>query len=173
MTVRKSEAADINAIAAIYDKIHTAEEKGEAVIGWERGIYPERDTAVAALKRGDIFVIEDGGIIVGTGILNKIQVDVYVQGNWKYDADPSEVMVMHTLVIDPDYKGRGYGKRFVKFYEEYALSNSCPYLRIDTNEKNNAARNFYKKLGYKEVGIVPCIFNGLEGVNLVLMEKKI
>ena len=37
---------------------------------------------------------------------------------------------------------------FVEFYEQYALSNGCPYLRIDTNERNARARAMYKKLGY-------------------------
>jgi len=31
----------------------------------------------------------------------------------------------------------------------------------------------YKSLGYKEIGIVPCKFNGIDGVNLVLLEKKV
>lgn len=47
---------DINAISAVYAKIHTTEEKGETTTGWKRGIYPERDTAIAALKRDDLFV---------------------------------------------------------------------------------------------------------------------
>ena len=173
MNIRKAKVDDIDAVTMIYDKIHTAEEKGETVIGWERGIYPERDTALAALDRDDLFVVEENKTIVGTGILNQIQVDVYAQGKWEYDADPSEVMVMHTLVIDPDLKGRGYGTAYVLFYEEYARSNGCGYLRIDTNEKNIAARRLYKRLGYKEIGIVNCVFNGLEDVNLVLIEKKI
>ena len=173
MNIRKALADDIDAVAMIYDKIHTAEEAGEAVIGWERGIYPERDTALTALERGDLFVIEEDHTVVGTGILNQIQVDVYARGNWEYDADPSEVMVMHTLVIDPDLKGRGYGRAFALFYEDYARSHGCGYLRIDTNEKNIAARRFYKNLGYKEIGIENCVFNGLADINLVLIEKKI
>lgn len=173
MIIRKAKASDIEAICTIYDKIHTEEEKGRAVIGWERGVYPEKETALAALKRDDLFVIEDNNVITGTGILNNIQVDVYDQGKWKYAADETEVMVMHTLVISPEMKAKGYGREFVRFYEDYAASNGCPYLRIDTNEKNIVARKFYKSLGYKEIGIVPCVFNGLKDVNLVLLEKKI
>lgn len=63
-------------------------------------------------------------------------------------------MVMHTLIIDPNKKGGGFGKAFAEFYEKYALENNCHYLRIDTNEKNINARNFYKKLGYQEIGIL-------------------
>lgn len=171
MLIRKGTEKDIEAVAAIYDRVHTAEEKGEAVIGWERGIYPERETALAALERGDLFVMEADGRIVGTGVLNQIQVDVYAQGEWKHAADPSEVMVMHTLAIDPAQSGRGFGKAFVRFYESYARRMGCPYLRIDTNARNAAARRLYHSLGYEEIGIVPCVFNGLEGVDLVLIEK--
>lgn len=61
----------------------------------------------------------------------------------------------------------------MKFYEDYALKNNCKYLRIDTNEKNKVARRIYKFLGYEEIDIIPCVFNGLEGVNLVLIEKAL
>ena len=30
-----------------------------------------------------------------------------------------------------------------------------------------------KKLGYREVTIVPCQFNGIDGVELVLLEKAV
>ena len=30
----------------------------------------------------------------------------------------------------------------------------------------------YKKLGYKEIGIVPVVFNGIPDVGLVLLEKN-
>ena len=61
----------------------------------------------------------------------------------------------------------------MKFYEDYARRSGSPCLRMDTNAKNENARRFYKKLGYSEVGIVPCVFNGIDGVNLVLLEKKL
>lgn len=173
MIIRKAEARDLDAIESIYNKILLKEEEGEVTIGWKRGIYPRRETAEAALKREDMFVIEDDGAFVGAGIINKEQVDVYAKAKWKYSAEDSEVMVLHTLVIDPDKSGMGYGKRFVDFYEDYARENGCKYLRMDTNEKNKAARSLYTKLGFNEIDCLPCIFNGLEGVNLILFEKKL
>ena len=44
-------------------------------------------------------------------------------------------------------------------------------LRMDTNERNAAARSLYAGLGYKEVGIVSCDFNGIPGIRLVCLEK--
>ena len=77
------------------------------------------------------------------------------------------------VVVDPQAKGRGYGSRFVDFYESYALEHGCRYLRMDTNERNASARALYRNLGYREVSIVPCAFNGIPGVQLVCLEKTL
>ena len=42
---------------------------------------------------------------------------------------------------------------------------------MDTNELNKNARSFYNKLGYSESGILPCVFNGIPGIRLVMLEK--
>ena len=171
--IRKALESDIPAVAAIYDKLHTEEEAGRATIGWIRGVYPTEDTARQALSRGDLFVQEDGGAIVGAAIINQTQVDAYYGGPWQYAAEDNKVMVLHTLVIDPDAAGRGFGKQFVAFYEDYAIQNGCKVLRMDTNSRNFRARAMYAKLGYREAGIVPCVFNGIAGVGLVLLEKML
>lgn len=173
MTIRRAIAADIPFIAAIYEEIHTSEETGQATIGWVRGVYPTEVTAQAALKRDDLFVQEDGGEIVGAAIINRIQVDVYAGAAWQYPAEDDEVMVLHTLTIAPHAARRGYGRAFVAFYEEYAREQGCQYLRMDTNERNDRARAMYRALGYEEIGIAPTIFNGIAGVNLVLLEKSV
>ena len=170
---RKATKQDITRIEEIYLENHTAEEQGNAVIGWNRNIYPIRQTAEEALSRGDLYVCEDETGVMGTAIINQEQVDVYEQGNWQYPAPDPEVMVLHTLVISTKAGGKGYGTQFVSFYENYALENGCRYLRMDTNERNQRARALYQKLGYREIGIVPCVFHGMTGINMVLLEKKL
>ena len=158
-------------IKILYDAIHTAEEAGKQAIGWIRGVYPVRKTAEIALRRNDLFVLEDAGRICGTGIINKMQVDCYRQGKWLHDVPEDRVCVLHTLVIDPDCAGQGYGRMFLQFYEACARKNGCEELRIDTNVRNVTARAMYQKHGYMEIGIVPTVFNGIPGVDLVLLEK--
>ena len=171
MKIREAVEADLDAVEKLYDAIHTAEENGKQIIGWIRGVYPVRTTAETALRRGDLFVLEDDGKIRGTGIINKIQVDCYRKGNWKHDVPEEQVCVLHTLVIDPDCAGKGYGRAFLTFYETCAQKIGCVELRIDTNARNAAARSMYRKHGYTEIGIVPTVFNGIPGVDLVLLEK--
>ena len=178
ISFRKAGLEDVDAIAEIYEKIHDAEEAGELTTGWLRGIYPTRDTALAGIDRDDLFVAVEEGAggeekIIGAAVINQIQVDVYEGAPWEYDAPDDEVMVLHALVISPDLYGSGYGRAFVGFYEQYALEHGCRYLRIDTNERNKRARAFYESLGYKEITIVPTVFNGIPGVGLVLIEKTL
>lgn len=131
MNIRKATAADIDGIEKIYDDIHTAEERGEQTIGWIRGVYPVRATAEAGLQRGDLYVMEEDGELLGTAIINDIQVDVYKGGKWDCEAADDEVCVLHTLVISPYAKDRDCGRTFVKFYEDYALQHGRHELRID------------------------------------------
>lgn len=172
MNIRKAAAADIDAIALIYDHIHGEEESGRMTIGWRRGVYPVRATAEAAVSLGDMFVLEDGGEILATGRINREQVPEYAGIDWLYKPD-GNVWVLHTLVVEPSANGRGYARAFLEFYENYAREHGCRVLRIDTNERNAAARAMYAKHGWREAGIVPCTFNGLPGVKLVGLEKRI
>ena len=75
--------------------------------------------------------------------------DVYTEGRWAYAAEDRDVFVLHTLTVDPDLSGRGIGCAFVQFYEDTAKALGCTVLRMDTNEKNAAARRLYARLGYR------------------------
>lgn len=171
--IRNAAKEDIDSVDRIYEAAHGAEEEGRSSTGWVRNVYPVRQTAVHAWEQGELFVMEDGGQVVAAGILNQVQPPAYAECEWEYEASADEIMVLHTLVVDPGSKGRGYGSSFVRYYEEYALDQGCHFLRIDTQEKNAVARVLYNRLGYREAGIVPCVFNGIEGIRLVCMEKKI
>ena len=171
--IRLATVADIDAIAAIYERIHDAEACGALTTGWLRGIYPTDATARLALSAGELFVLEDAGRIVAAARINREQPSAYAEVDWKYKAPAGGVMVLHTLTVDPRCACRGYGRRFLAFYEDYALRHGCPVLRIDTNARNAVARAMYARHGYIESGIVPTVFNGIPGVNLVCMEKRL
>ena len=171
--IRHASLSDLDAVAAIYDAIHDREEAGLAVIGWDRSTYPTRATAESSIRAGDMFVLEEEGRVLAAAKINQKQEEAYLRAAWTQEAEDSAVMVLHTLVVHPEAAGRGIGKRFVAFYEGYAAEQGCPYLRMDTNERNAAARALYRKLGYAEVSIVPCVFNGIAGVNLVCLEKTL
>ena len=170
---RRANAQDIAAIAAIYNDIHSMEETGPRQVGWIRSIYPTEETACAAVEAGEMYVLEKEGKVVAAGKINKEQMPAYAEVNWQYDAADEQVMVLHTLVVSAKERGKGYGREFVAEYEAMAISCGCPVLRIDTNAINTTARKMYKKLGYREAGIIPCIFCGIPNVDLVCLEKQL
>ena len=173
MTFRRAEPRDLARIAEIYDAIHSREEAGLTAIGWDRAVYPTRDTARAAIEAGDMFVAEREGRVIASARINREQVPEYANAAWHTDAPADQVLVLHTLTVDPAEAGHGVGSAFVRFYEERARSLGCPHLRMDTNAKNAAARRLYAGLGYREADIVPCTFNGIPGVQLVCLEKEL
>ncbi|MDD3369165.1 MAG: GNAT family N-acetyltransferase [Lachnospiraceae bacterium] len=170
---RKAILEDLQDISDIYDAIHTKEEAGNTSIGWVRKIYPTKETARASIEQKDMFVEEVDGKIVAVAKINQEQVPEYADAAWEFEVPEEQVMVLHTLVVDPRIKSHGYGRTFVSFYEKYALENGCHYLRMDTNDRNRSARKLYRELGYNEVSIVACEFNGIKGVRLVCLEKMI
>lgn len=71
--------------------------------------------------------MEEGGAVVAAARINRIQVPVYADVPWRYPDVPDEqVMVLHTLVVEPACSGKGYGTKFVAFYEDYARENRLP-----------------------------------------------
>lgn len=169
--IRKATLKDLYQIENIYNLTHSIEEKGLTSIGWKRNIYPTRITAEDSINRDDMFVYEKDGQVVACAVINKIQVPEYINAEWQYLVPDDKITVLHTLVVSPDFKGQNIGKEMIDFYEYYAYQTNSPYLRMDTNSTNIFAREFYSKLGYKEVGIVDCNFNGIGNIHLVCLEK--
>ena len=135
--------------------------------------YPTVKTAEAALSRDDLFVLKDNGKVTAAAIINQIQVEEYKNASWKNKTDDNKIMVLHALAVDPLEKGKGCGRAFVAFYEDYARQHGCTALRMDTNVLNTRARNLYQRLGYEGIGIVKSNFNGIPNVRLVCLEKKV
>ena len=118
-------------------------------------------------------MLETAAGIRASAIVNGIQPEGYETGSWLYPAEADRVLVLHTLAVSPAASGKGLGRRFVAFYEGEAARLGRPFLRMDTNARNMRARALYASLGYHEAGIVPTVFNGIPGVDLVLLEKRL
>ena len=109
--IRKATESDIPGVSALYDDIHTEEESGRAVIGWERGVYPTEATARNALADDELFVDEEDGKIIGAAIINQFTAGTYLikrvtqdgSNNVTYlgDEEPATGGMATNYVIDP------------------------------------------------------------------------
>ena len=76
--IRLANPSDLDAIAEIYEEILAAEDARPAsYTNWQRGKYPTRDTAEAALEAGTLWVGEEDGAVYGCVNLNGEQLPEY------------------------------------------------------------------------------------------------
>ena len=111
MVIRAARAADLDAVEAIYDQLHTLEEEQKIKTGWIRHVYPTRKTAEAALALGTLYVLEDEGAIRAAAKIDQEQPESYFRAHWTLQAEEAAVLVLHTLVVDPTIARRGRSAR--------------------------------------------------------------
>ena len=171
--IRLATPADLPQAADIYEEILLQDEQGPVYTNWQRGKYPTIDTARQALEAGTFYVGEEDGILWGVVNLNSIQLPEYDAIPWSIPAQPSEVGVIHTLVIRPSWSGRGKAREMVAFCEEEARRQGRKVIRLDTWEGNLPANRMYPTLGYRYAGQAEFFFMGFVRENLNCYEKAL
>ena len=172
--IRLAELSDLDTVAEIYEEILAAEDaRPESYTNWQRGKYPTRDTARAALEAGTLWIGEEDGVIYGCVNLNGEQLPEYAQIPWSISAAPEEVGVIHTLVIRPDWSGRGKAREFVAFCEDELRRQGKRTVRLDTYACNLPANAMYPRLGYRFAGAAEFFFQGFVHEILNCYEKAL
>lgn len=171
---RPARAADLPAIDAIYQAILDQEDQRPvSYTNWQRGKYPTLDTARKALEGGTLWVGEEDGQVWGCVNLNGEQLPEYDRIPWTIPAQPQEVAVIHTLVVHPDWAGRGLARSFVAFCEEESRRQGKKAVRLDTYEGNLPANTMYPKFGYSLAGATEFFFQGFIRETLNCYEKAL
>lgn len=86
----------------------------------------------------ETFLIEDKGKVVGFTTIGECRDD-------DKDRDVGEIW---GLYIDPDYWRKGYGKKLTEFSEKTLRDRKKTKVVLWVLEKNNIARDFYRKNGF-------------------------
>ncbi len=86
-----------------------------------------------------------------------VEKDLVVIGEVSYDLNFPLIMKKDKKtawigIVFPEAKGKGYGKVAMKFLEEKIKELGIERIELACFEYNTRAYDFYKKLGYKEIG---------------------
>jgi ribosomal protein S18 acetylase RimI-like enzyme len=114
--------------------------------------YPDRMTIEGDVRRGEAFVATHEAGLVGYVALGACQDPEYAEVPWGFTASPT--VVIHRLMIDPAYQGRGFAKVLMSFAEQHALTSGYRTVRLDAFVGNPRALNLYEGLGYREAGTI-------------------
>lgn len=78
---------------------------------------------------------------------------------------------LNLLAVDPAHRRRGIARRLVTWLEETALTAGTYIIGLELRADNEAARDFYRVLGYREVGCIPGYYQGVEAA--IRMERDV
>lgn len=140
-------------IVKLYDAIHEDLQKTINYPRWPKGIYPDKDSAKEAILKKEMYILQDHNCIVASVVLNHQQDLGYEKAAWLLEALPHQVMVIHTLAVDPQYKGLGYASYMIEEIKKIAIQKNCIALRLDITQENLPARYLYQKHGFYFTGI--------------------
>ena len=73
-----------------------------------------------------------------------------------------DVAHLNLLAVAPTHRRRGLARALVQWLEESALTAGTFIIGLELRAGNEAARAFYRALGYRELGQIPCYYQGVE-----------
>ncbi len=154
---------DVDELEQLYNALNDYLAVNINYSGWKKGIYPIRQNAVDGIENKHLYVAKYNGRIVGSIILSHEPEAAYKEAVWEFESDYSDVFVVHTLVVHPEYIKGGIGKKLMNFAFWHGQEQHMKAIRLDTYEKNLPAIHLYEKCGFKFIDTVDL---GLESYGL-------
>lgn len=146
--------SDIDDLEKLYNDINDYLQIKINYAGWRKGIYPVRETAEAGIEEANLFILRVEGKIAGSIILNHKQEEAYNEVVWGIEADDNQVIVIHTLVVHPEFMKQGISKKLMSFAKDYAMQKAMKSIRLDVAIQNIPAISLYEKCEYNYIGTV-------------------
>lgn len=123
-----------------------------------------RQNAIDGVTQSNLYVARYDGKIIGSLILSHKPEPAYDKAKWKFESDDySDVFVVHTFAVHPNFLKCGVGKALMDFSIEYGNKSHAKSIRLDVYEKNMPAIKLYEKCGFKYIDTVDL---GLENYGL-------
>ena len=118
---------------------------------WDKS-YPNKDIIMQDLIAQTYFIVIEHNIIIAGINIDQNQDKTYLPLKWK--DKKNQFLVVHRLAVKEFFWGKGIGKSLMIFTEKLAIKKGLNSIRLDTYSGNPKAMNFYKRIGYNEVGTI-------------------
>lgn len=96
------------------------------------------------IKRGELYVMLDGGGIVATFLLAPNDV--------AFGERPADALYLQGLCVRRTASGRQLGERIVAWCEEQTRQADRDYLRLDCVSDNSFLNGYYQRLSFTAIG---------------------
>lgn len=130
--------------------------------------YPNAAVFEKDLGKGELWIAEIDGELAAIAAVTTDQSPEYADVGWDIT---EKAIVVHRLVADPAFRGRGAATALMRQAEVVAKESGIAVLRVDTNSRNEATKVLFPKLGYGYAGEIGLAFR--PGLRFYCYEKRI
>jgi RimJ/RimL family protein N-acetyltransferase len=149
--IREAIYNDLEVIASLA-KVVRSDMVSKGLNQWV-GDYPNIDNFRSDLDKGGLFVLVEADKIVGSCSILKENDIAYKEVVW----NGKNALVIHRILIDPTYQGKGFGKEMVNFAYKKVLNEGYDSLKIDTHPDNIKMQKMLKGLSFEFRGYLASI----------------
>ena len=114
--------------------------------------YPNADIIGQDLEVMTYYVAEIRGIIIGGINIDQNQDKTYLDIDWEDTSN--SFLVVHRLAVKEEFWKKKIGKKLMIFAENMVIEKGLKSIRLDTYSGNPKAMEFYRRLGYRELGYI-------------------
>ena len=150
MIIRKAEISDLENIMLMY-KSCVAGMIANGIDQWDES-YPNTEVIMGDLIAQTYFVAIENNIIIAGINIDYNQDDNYLALDWEDKSD--SFLVVHRLGVKQELWNKKIGKYLMLFTEKLVLEKGLKSIRLDTYSGNPKAMEFYRRLGYTELGTI-------------------
>ncbi|MDC0249511.1 GNAT family N-acetyltransferase [Flavobacteriales bacterium] len=150
MIIRKANKADLDNIMLMY-KSCVAGMIENGIDQWDE-TYPNDTVIIEDLIAKTYFVAETKNLIIGGVNIDQNQDNTYLDINWSDTLN--QFLVIHRLGVRKEYWNKKIGKDLMLFAEQLIIKKGLRSIRLDTYSGNPKAMEFYRQLGYSELGTI-------------------
>lgn len=144
LKITKGQLGDLKEIFQIYLNGKNNLEKSK-IYQWT-ATYPTISIIENDLRKHLLYTLKNNTEIIGAIHISEEQESEYELIPWEFD--PTKVLVIHRLIIEPKHQRNGYAKKLMDYAENYAKENNYTSIRLDAYSKNKSVVEFYKKRNY-------------------------
>lgn len=148
--IRQANLSDIDAIWRLREETKQLL-KDRGIDQWQHS-NPARETFINDIQRGEFFVYDIAGEILGMiAIKSGIEktYNIIYDGTWGKDGP---YLTIHRLAVKRHLLGKQVSILLMKHAERLATEHRLNYIRIDTHRDNLYAKRLFLSLGYVERG---------------------
>ncbi len=92
-----------------------------------------------------VIVAEDNGDVIGYAYA--------AAEGYDYMALRGPAGVLHDVIVDPEHRGRGFGRLLIDATLEFFRSRGLPRVVLSTAEQNEAAQRLFASMGFRRTMI--------------------